>query len=49
VLDGVSEGEDTTLRLCLITDIRVLLAHTNHDTALESSATTTRAIATAEN
>lgn len=32
VLDGVSEREDTTLRLCLITDIRVLLAHTNHDT-----------------
>ena len=34
VLDGVSQGQDTTLRLCLVTDIGVLLAHTNHDTAL---------------
>jgi hypothetical protein len=33
VLDGVSQGQDTTLRLCLITDVRVLLAHTDHDTA----------------
>jgi hypothetical protein len=32
VLNGISEREDTTLRLCLITDIRVLLTHTNHDT-----------------
>ena len=32
VLDGVSQGQDTTLRLCLITDVRVLLTHTNHDT-----------------
>ena len=32
VLDGVSEGEDTTLGLRLITHIRVLLTHTNHDT-----------------
>lgn len=32
VLDGVSQGEDTTLGLCFITDIRVLLTQTNHDT-----------------
>jgi hypothetical protein len=32
VLDGVLEGEDTTLGLGLITDIRVLLTHANHDT-----------------
>merc|ERR1712115_34320 len=32
VLDWVSQGENTTLGLCLITDIRVLLTHTNHDT-----------------
>lgn len=34
VLDGVPQGEDTTLRLCLISDVRILLAHTNHDTAV---------------
>ena len=33
VLDGVSQGEDTTLGLSLVTDVRVLLAHTDHDTA----------------
>lgn len=33
VLDGVPQSQDTTLRLRLITDIRVLLTHTNHDTA----------------
>ena len=32
VLDWVAEGEDTTLGLCLISYVRVLLAHTNHDT-----------------
>lgn len=32
VLNGISEGKDTTLRLCLITDVGVLLTHTNHDT-----------------
>lgn len=36
VLDGISEGEDTTLRLSLVTDVGVLLAHTNHDTELIS-------------
>ena len=32
VLDGVAEGKDTTLGLSLVTDVRVLLSHTNHDT-----------------
>jgi hypothetical protein len=32
VLDGVSQGKDTTLGLCLITDVGVFLAHTDHDT-----------------
>ena len=31
VLDRISEGKDTTLRLCLITDIGVFLTHTDHD------------------
>jgi len=30
VLDGVLEGEDTTLGLGLVTDVRVLLAHAHH-------------------
>ena len=34
VLDRVAEGEDTTLRLCLITDIGVFLTHTDHDTVM---------------
>jgi hypothetical protein len=34
VLNGVTEREDTTLGLCLITHVGVLLTHTNHDTAL---------------
>jgi hypothetical protein len=33
VLNGVTECEDTTLGLCLITNVGVLLTHTNHDTA----------------
>ncbi|KAL2273636.1 hypothetical protein FJTKL_04175 [Diaporthe vaccinii] len=32
VLNGVPQGQDTTLGLRLITDIRVLLTHANHDT-----------------
>lgn len=32
VLDGISQGEDTTLGLSLITNVRVLLTHTDHDT-----------------
>ena len=31
VLNGISQSENTTLGLRLITNIRVLLAHTNHD------------------
>ena len=36
VLDWVSEGKDTSLALCLVADIGVFLAHTNHDTTLLS-------------
>lgn len=38
VFNRVSEREDTTLRLCLITNIGVLLAHTDHDTIGKQSA-----------
>ena len=31
VLDGVFEGEDATLGLGLVTDVRVLLVHADHD------------------
>merc|ERR1719296_94590 len=31
VLDRVLQGEDTSLALCLITDVRVLLVHADHD------------------
>merc|ERR1711881_748696 len=34
VLNGVLQGEDTSLRLSLITDIGVLLTHTDHDTLM---------------
>merc|ERR1712042_221764 len=30
VLNGVLEGEDTSLGLCLISNIGILLSHTNH-------------------
>merc|ERR1712106_276615 len=30
VLNGVLEGKDTSLGLCLISNIGILLAHTNH-------------------
>ncbi len=33
VLNGVAEGKNTTLRLSLVTDVGVLLTHTDHDTA----------------
>ena len=33
VFDRVSQSENTTLRLCLITDVGVLLAHANHNAA----------------
>jgi hypothetical protein len=32
VLNGVLEGQDTSLGLSLISYVRVLLAHTHHDT-----------------
>merc|ERR1719391_1260575 len=38
VLDGVLEGEDTSLGLGLVTHIAVLLAHTDHDTLMSWSA-----------
>jgi hypothetical protein len=34
VLDGVFQGEDTTLGLGLVSNIGVLLAHTDHDTLM---------------
>jgi hypothetical protein len=34
VFNGVLEGQDTSLGLSFITDIRVLLAHTDHDTLM---------------
>ena len=32
VLDGIFQGEDTSLTLCFITDVAVFLAHTDHHT-----------------
>ena len=37
MLDGVLEGEDTTLGLGLVTDVGVLLSHTNHHTGVARS------------
>ncbi|GMR50477.1 hypothetical protein PMAYCL1PPCAC_20672, partial [Pristionchus mayeri] len=34
VLDGVLEGEDTSLGLGLVSDVRVLLSHTDHHTLM---------------
>merc|ERR1719410_2615665 len=34
MLDGVFQGEDSSLGLGLISNIRVLLSHTNHDTLM---------------
>jgi hypothetical protein len=34
VLNWVFQGEDTTFGLGLITDVRVFLTHTNHDTLM---------------
>lgn len=34
VLDGVAEGKNTTLGLSLVTNVGVLLAHTDHDTMM---------------
>ena len=41
VLDGVFQGEDTSLGLSLIADVRVFLSHSNHD-ALMPGATDDR-------
>lgn len=49
VLDGVSQGQDTTLRLSLITDVGVLLTHTNHDTRGDSVRSMLPRIATTKN
>merc|ERR1719400_266092 len=38
VLDGVFQGEDTPLGLGLVSDIGVLLSHTNHDTLVAGTA-----------
>jgi len=38
VLDWVLEGQDTSLGLGLVTDVRVLLAHTDHDSLVAGSA-----------
>jgi len=37
VLDGVLEGEDTSLGLGFVSDVRVFLAHTDHDTLMSWS------------
>jgi len=37
VLDGVLEGQDTSLGLGFVTDVRVFLAHTDHDTLVAGS------------
>jgi hypothetical protein len=37
VLDGVLQGEDTSLALCLVSYIGVLLSHTDHDTLMTGS------------
>jgi hypothetical protein len=36
VLNGVLQGEDTSLGLSLISNIGILLSHTDHDTLNES-------------
>merc|ERR1711988_1291105 len=38
VLNWVLQGEDTTLGLSLITDVGVLLTHTDHDTLMTGAA-----------
>jgi len=37
VLDGVLEGQDTSLGLCFVSDVGVLLAHADHDTLMSGS------------
>ena len=38
VLNGVLEGQDTSLGLSLITDVGVLLSHADHDTLVTGAA-----------
>merc|ERR1711887_252621 len=38
VLDGVLQGEDTSLGLSLVTDIGILLSHADHDTLVAGAA-----------
>ena len=38
VLDGVLQGEDTTLGLGLVSDVRVFGAHADHDTLVTGTA-----------
>ena len=38
VLDGVLQGEDTSLALGLVSDVGVLLSHTNHHTLVTGAA-----------
>merc|ERR1712002_209941 len=38
MLDGVFQGEDTSLRLSLVTDVGVLVAHADHDGDMSRSA-----------
>ncbi|BAS91879.1 Os05g0106650, partial [Oryza sativa Japonica Group] len=42
VLDGVLEREDTSLGLCLITNIGILLPHSYHNTGVARTANNTR-------
>jgi hypothetical protein len=37
VLDRVLQGQDSSLRLGLVTDVRVLLTHADHDTLVSGS------------
>jgi hypothetical protein len=37
VLDGVLEGEDASLGLGLVSDIRVLLSHSDHDSGVSGA------------
>jgi hypothetical protein len=37
VFNGVFEGEDSSLGLGLISDIRVLLSHSDHDTSVSGT------------
>jgi hypothetical protein len=38
VFDGVLQGQDTTLGLSFVTNVGILLAHTDHDTLVAGTA-----------